>query len=166
MGIKFEKCLENAVKEKYGAVSKELEKVLAETRGGGASMQEALFHMGERIDSLMVKRAVAQLVNVYEQGEEASAGQPVKAIAGEMLSRQKALAKEFSGKLVVFSLLFIAVSAIIPAIFQSFTIVGSMFLKLSFSAAQILLIVAVGFPLLDVGILLYIRGKTPVFLRE
>jgi hypothetical protein len=62
--------------------------------------------------------------------------------------------------------LFIAVSAIVPALFQSFVIVGSMVLELDFTPLQVLLVTAVFFPLVDIAVLLYIRGKTPVFLRD
>ena len=164
--IPFEKCMENVAKEKYGLVSNEFRKVIAEMGSAGSSMQEGLLHLTERVDSLILKRAVVQLVNVYEQGDGKKSGEPVKRLAAEILSKQRAESKEFAGKLVVFSLLFIAVSAIIPAIFQAFIIVGSMFLKLNFTAPQVLLIVAVGFPVLDLAVLFYIKSKTPVFLRE
>lgn len=165
--IPFEKCIENISKGNYGVVSKEFGKVSDEIKKSGSSFNEALLHLAERIDSLMLRRAISQIVAAYVQGnKDTNAGEPLKKISSEILSRQKAESKEFSGKLVVFSLLFIAVSAIVPAIFQAFIIVGSMFLKLSFNALQIFLIVTVGFPLLDIGILIYIRSKTPVFLRD
>jgi len=63
------------------------------------------------------------------------------------------------------SLLFIGISAIVPALFQSFSIVGSAILNLSFTATQLFLIIVVGFPLLDLAVLLYLRSRTPVFLR-
>ncbi|MDO8624929.1 MAG: type II secretion system F family protein, partial [Candidatus Diapherotrites archaeon] len=59
-----------------------------------------------------------------------------------------------------------AVSAIVPALFESFILVGSLFLDLDFSAIQVLAIMAVGFPLLDLGVLMYIRSQMPVFLRS
>ena len=67
--------------------------------------------------------------------------------------------------MVVYSLLFVAVSAIVPALFQSFVIVGSMVLTLSLTAQQIFLIIVVGFPALDLAALYYIKAKTPLFLR-
>ncbi len=166
MSVPFEKCIENAsANKKYGVLSSEFKKVLYEVRECGASMQEALFGFAERAGSLIVKRAVTQLVSAYEQGSGSNAGQPLKMIAKEQFARQRAISKEFSGKLVVFSLMFIAVSAIVPALFQAFIVVGSTFMELDFTAGDVLLIAALGFPAIDIAVLAYIRGKTPAFLR-
>ena len=120
-------------------------------------------HFSERIESLFVRRAVTQLAASFEQ---ASDGQSVKKIASEMLTRQRLESKLFSGKLVVLSLLFVAVSAIVPALFQSFSIIGSVILKMSFTSTQLFLIIVVVFPAIDLALLLYIKNQTPVFLRE
>ncbi|MDP6671148.1 MAG: hypothetical protein QGI60_05025 [archaeon] len=164
LGLKFEKILKNASRQD-NEIGKEFKKVFLEATKKGASVQEALMHFCERIDSLEVKRAIALFVSVYEQGQKAS-GESVKMLAKEMLAKQRAVSKEFSGKLVVYSLLFVAVSAIVPALFQSFAIVGSMVLNLTFTAQQIFLIIVIGFPLVDLGALYYIKLKTPIFLRE
>ena len=164
LGLKFEKILENASGQD-NEIGKEFKKVFLEATRKGASVQEALMHFSERIDSLEVKRAIALFVSVYEQGQKAS-GESVKMLAREMLAKQRAVSKEFSGKLVVYSLLFVAVSAIVPALFQSFAIVGSMVLNLSFTAQQIFLIIVIGFPSIDLATLYYIKLKTPIFLRE
>lgn len=166
MNVPFEKTLEHAERGGYGLLSKEFRKVMREIREGGASIQEALFHLSERIDSSMLKRAVSQLVSVYEQGSRNRNGEPIRQLAKELLLKQKAESKEFSGKLVVFSLLFIAVSAIIPAFFQAYVVIGSMFLKMRFTPQQILAIAAVAFPAVDLAVLAMIKAKTPVFMRE
>lgn len=166
MGIPFERVIENAAKENYGLVSLEFGKMAAEIRERGASIQEGLFGMSERVDSLMLKRCVSQLVGIYEHGGSGNGGEAIRRLAVEQLAKQRAVSKEFSGKLVVFSLMFIAVSAIVPALFQSFVVIGSMFMEMDFTPLQVLLIAVVGFPLVDLGVLLYIRGKTPVFMRE
>lgn len=166
LNTSFEKVLENAAREDYGLLSKEFEKVLEEVRQNDSSIQEALFHFSERIDSRIVKRSIAQLIAVYEKGgKQGNAGFALKKLAEEQLLKQQASAREFSGKLVVFSLLFIAVSAIIPALFQSFIVVGSLFLELDFTALQVLLITIIGFPAIDLAVLVFIRAKTPLFLR-
>jgi len=164
LGISFTKALEHAGQGK-GRCAKEFRKVVREIRQQGAGIQEALRHFSERIESSLVKRAVVQLAACFEQGNSEGCGNPIKRIAREMLTRQAIESKMFSGKLVVFSLLFIAVSAIVPALFQSFSIVGSVVLQMRFTAIQLFLIIALGFPLLDLGVLFYIRAKTPIFLR-
>jgi len=163
LGVPFHRAIEHAMQGK-GCCAREFEIVAMEVKEQGASMQDALRHFSERIDSRLVKRSVMQLAAAFEQGGKRS-GEPVKRIAMEILTRQRIESKLFSGKLVVFSLLFIAVSAIVPALFQSFSLVGSAILHMSFTATQLFLIIAVGFPLLDIAVLLYIRAKTPFFLR-
>jgi hypothetical protein len=164
LGIAFEAALENSGKGD-DACSEEFANVLEEIKGQGASVQHALRHFGERLESTLVKRAATQLSAAFEQ-KGRQRGEPLKRIATEILARQRVEGKLFSGKMVVSSLLFIGVSAIVPALFQSFSIVGSAVLNLGFTAMQLFLIVAVGFPLLDLAVLLYIRSRTPVFLRE
>jgi len=176
LGVPFLKAIEhasdndaaskksNASKEK-NCCAIEFGIVVKEVKEQGASMQDALRHFSERIESRLVKRAVIQLSAAFEQGSKGS-GEPVKRIASEILTRQKVESRMFSGKLVVLSLLFIAVSAIVPALFQSFSIIGSAILHMNFTASQLFLIIAVGFPILDLAVLFYIKGKTPVFLKE
>jgi len=164
LGVAFEDALRNSSRE-GDACSGELDKVLAEIEGQGASVQQALRHLGERVESTLVKRAATQLSAAFEQkGRER--GEPLKRIAAEILARQRVEGKLYSGKMVVSSLLFIGVSAIVPALFQSFSIVGSAVLNLGFTATQLFLIVAAGFPILDLAVLLYIKSRTPAFLRE
>lgn len=165
MNAPFEKCMVRVAEGNYGRLSQEFRRAMEEIRGAGAAVQEALFNFASRIDSLAVKRAVAQMIAAYEQGSRKDAGEPLKRIAREHFARQRAVAKEFSGKLVVFSLMFIAVSAIAPALFLAFMAVGSTFMELDFSAEQVLLIAALGFPAIDLAALFYIRSKTPRFLR-
>lgn len=165
LGLAFEQALENIVQADYGLLSQEFNKAIKEVEESGASMQEALLHLSERIDSLNLKRAIAQLVNAYEQGSKSRAGEAVKKIAQEQLAKQKALAKEFSGKIVMLSLMFIMVSAVAPALFLAFIIVGSTFLDLIFTPAQTLLISCLGFPLADISIFYFIKFKTPEFLK-
>ncbi|MDP2973900.1 MAG: hypothetical protein Q8N60_02515, partial [Candidatus Diapherotrites archaeon] len=164
LGIDFLRCLQHAAKQR-GEAAAEFRKAVIAIDRQGATVQDAMLQMAARVNSRMLNRSIVQLVAAFEQGAKQAAGEPIKKIAGEILSRQKIESKLFAGKLVVLSLLFIAVSAIVPALFQSFTIVGSMVLKTQFTAMQVFLIIVVLFPLLDLIVLFYIKSKTPVFLR-
>lgn len=165
MNISFEKCLANSSLS-GSRLSQEFKRVLREHREKGASLKEALLGFSERSNSLNVKRCVLQLVSALELGRPKKRGQAVKRIALEMLARQKAELKEYNGKLVVFSLVFVVVSAIVPAMFQSFVVVGSMVLSLSFSPEQVFYTIALVFPLVDLAVLLFTRSKSPVFLGD
>ena len=167
VNLPFEKVLENAATNSFGECGKELKIVLLDVHVAGVSVQSALNGFGERVDSVYLKRCIRHIISVYEQGKsnDSMAGDPLKAVAQEQLSKQKSEMMEYNGRLVVFSLVFIAVSAIVPALFQAFIIVGSNFLYLSFTPIQALLIPTVVFPLIDLVVLVFIRSKTPVFMK-
>lgn len=167
LGISFNECLKNSARNSRGVLKKEFQKIVLEVESAGKSVQEALMNFAKRSDSITVKRIASQLVNIYEQGgEKEMRGDPLKKLAEELLSKQRIELKKFSGKIAVMSLFFIAVSAIIPAIFQAFIIVGSMVLEIGFTAEQVMLIICVAFPAIDVIFLFYLKGQTPVFLKE
>lgn len=163
LGVGFLKSVEHAARGK-SPCAKEFGAIAREIKEEGASVQDALRHFSERIESRQCKRAAMQLSASFEQHGR-NAAEPIKKIALEMLTRQRLESKLFSGKLVVLSLLFIAVSAIVPALFQSFSIIGSVILHMSFTPEQLFLIIAAGFPMLDLAVLFYIKAKTPVFLQ-
>ncbi|MEK6959156.1 MAG: type II secretion system F family protein [archaeon] len=162
VGKGFFRALEDCAKEEDYA-SKEF-RIVVDDINKGASIHEALKNMNERLNSLTVKRANSNLANIYSSGANGAYG--LKRLAKEILSRQKIEIKEFSSKMVVYALVFIAISAIVPAMFLSFILIGSYFMKLSFTPTQILLISAGLFPILDGAVLMMINSKTPVFLRQ
>ena len=129
----------------------------------GSSLKEALAKMNDRIDSLNIKRITSNLANIYLHGGKTLG---LKKLAQELLLKQKIESKEFGGKMVVYSLVFIAVSAIVPAMFASFVLIGSYFMKLSFSPIEVFLIIVLLFPMLDAFVLILINSKTPLFLKN
>ncbi len=88
----------------------------------------------------------------------------LKRLTEELYLKQRIESKEFSSKMVVYSLIFIAISAIVPAMFQSFILIGSYFMKITLSSFQIFIIIIILFPLIDIIILFVINSKTPLFL--
>ncbi|MCH7902144.1 IS30 family transposase, partial [archaeon] len=164
-GIHFDTALKRIAKANYGELSKEISLVLSSGKKSGFSTPQILLDLKYRNYSKKLNRVVSQLISIYEHGTQKNPGEIVRRMALEQLSVQKAMSKEYTGKLVVFSLGFIALSAIIPALFQAFTIVGSSFIEIPFDGLEILLIVAVLFPLIDVLMLLYIKSITPEFLK-
>lgn len=161
----FEKVLEKASLSGFLFAAAEFKQVVFEINQKGASVSTALGHLANRFSDLDSKRAIIQLIHAYEHGNKKHRGGALKRIAVELLAKQRIAAKAFSSKLAVFSLVFIAVSAIVPALFSSFVVIGSGFLDFSFAPEHILFISAIGFPLLDIAILALIRHQTPVFLR-
>lgn len=164
LGLSFEETIQSISRNNYGVLSEAFKKILMEVRNG-ASMQEALMDLGRNFDSLLVKRALSRLIAVYWHGNRKREADSLKRLGEEILSRQKIEAKEFSGKMVMASLLFIAVSAIIPALFQAFVVVGSMIMDLGLSPLHALLVPVLVFPVIDLAVLLAIKSRTPYFLR-
>jgi len=160
-GASFERVLRELSKG-YGELSGEFSRVLASvSRGSGFG--EAFRASGERVDSLLFKRACAQLAFVYEHGLK---GEGLRKLADELLLLQKTRAREFNAKASFFGLLFIAVSCIVPALFGAYVIVGSSFLAFSFGASEVFVVFVLLFPLLDLVLLLFLRAKTPKFLAS
>ena len=166
LGKAFEKALEGLGKGNFQELSREFRQACREIEMAGASVQEALLHLGERSHSLEVKRCLAQMTALYEQGgEKGVGGEGLRRLAREQLLKQKSELKEFSGKQVMASLLFISVAAIAPALFQAFVVIGSLFLEVSFQPWEVILVSCLGFPLANLGIILLVREKTPECLK-
>lgn len=163
-GVPLKNALEKSAEKERNALGKELRSAIKKIDSGGISLPQALLSISQKTDSFMLKRSLSQIAGIYRQGKPAQA-ETLRSLAMEQLSIQKAQSREFNGKIAFYSLLFIAVSTVFPALFQSFVMVGSGFMDISFTPLQVILIVAAIFPLLDVAVLFYIRSKTPVFLR-
>lgn len=164
-GIYFDKALKRISENDYGELSEELKKAIFAGKKASESTPKIMLNLAERNSSRELKRVVAQLVSIYEHGSAQKPGETIRSIALELLAKQKSVSKEFSGKIVVFSLGFIAVSAIIPALFQAFNIVGSGFIEIPFKPIEILIITGVVFPAINLAALLYIKSQTPEFLK-
>ncbi|MBI4044785.1 MAG: type II secretion system F family protein [Candidatus Diapherotrites archaeon] len=164
VGVPLKNALEKGAEKERNALGKELRSAMKKIDSGGVSLPAALLSLGKKTDSLMLKRALSQVAGIYRQGKQAQT-ETLRSLAREQLSIQKAQGREFNGKIAFYSLLFIAVSTVFPSLFQTFVMVGSGFMDLDFTALEVIFIVTVLFPLFDIAVLLYIRSKTPAFLR-
>ncbi len=162
MNTPFEQALEHAADSNYGALSLEMRKTLREIRTSGMGVPEALRALGSRVESTLFRRAISQLLIAYEQGTK---GEPIKKLADEMMDLQRARAREFSAKSAFFGLLLIAVSCILPAMFEVYLIVSSSFMRAPLSPLGIWLVYLVAFPAFNLIIILYLRSRTPRALR-
>lgn len=155
IGLSFEQSLRSACNN--SDLGSELKHVMRNI-DNGSSVQEAFSALSNRIDSVFVKRAVAQIIASYEKG---GAGETLKKLADEQESIIRARLKEYNGKMTVYSLLFIAVSAVFPAIFQAYMMVGSSFLNIGITPLQALLMPVLVFPLSNITLFLFVRWKSP-----
>ncbi|MCR4368381.1 MAG: hypothetical protein NUV67_00570 [archaeon] len=165
LGRHFDDCLARIAKSNYGAFSTEVLAALARKARLGESVPNCLRWISSRSFSHALKRAIAQMVFAYEHGEQRGKGNPIRRVAVELLARQKSEARKFMGQMAFLSLAFIAVSAIVPAMFSAFISIGSSFMEIGFSPLQVIAITAIGFPLLDLTLIFYIKSLVPEFLK-
>ncbi|HII39500.1 TPA: type II secretion system F family protein [Candidatus Micrarchaeota archaeon] len=157
----FEKTLRNLAKSKYPLLAAEAKRILSEIELGGKTPPEALKEFSDRVDSLIVRRAVVQLVFSYEHGLQTEG---IKKLADELVNLQKIRSQQYASQMAFLGLMFIAVSCIIPALFAAYVIVGSSFLDSSFTNVDILLAFVIVFPLVDIALLAYMRMQAPKIL--
>jgi|GEM_PF-769221 len=148
--------------KKMNEVEEEFAKVVSDINKG-CSLSEAFERMNKRLGSTNIKRATSNLFGIYTNGTKDTIG--IKKLVSELLLKQRIESKEFSGKMVVYALVFIAISAIVPAMFQSFMLIGSYFMKMQINGITAFGISTLLFPLIDVAILSMINSKTPIFLK-
>ncbi|MCX6802051.1 MAG: hypothetical protein NT067_02965 [Candidatus Diapherotrites archaeon] len=165
LGEQFEEALAATAATAKGALGREFAEIGKEISLKGASAEEAFLHSMDRVDSLQYRRACSHLAGLYEQGFSGKELRSLDALHREIVSVQRAKLKEFSGKMAVFSLLFVTFSTVLPALFLALILVGSMFLELDVSPSSAFLLVIVLFPAIDIAMLLFIREKTPAFAR-
>ncbi|MCC7552652.1 type II secretion system F family protein [Candidatus Micrarchaeota archaeon] len=156
INMAFEKTIEYVASAGY-PMSYEFDRVLKEIKAG-TSVPKAFTNMAERIDSLVVKRTVNQLIITYERGGK---GETLKQIANELVDIQFSKLKEFESKMSFISLIFIAVACLIPAFFEIFVIVGGMMLPVSIEPMHLWIMFLFVFPFFDILIIGIIKLKTP-----
>jgi len=156
--IPFSKTIKNA-SQNNTKTGKEFKKVVRDVQKG-ASYPEALANLSRRHRSKFVKRTAKQLISVYS-GDPEKGSNALKKLANEQETKLKNKMEEYNQKLLFYSLIFIATSAIIPAMFQALIVVGSSFLDLSITPTQALIIPSIGFPILNIGLFAYIASKKP-----
>jgi len=157
----FEQALGRAARGGGGPLARELAAAVREIEAG-AGIQDALKALAGRADSVMVKRACAQLVACYEHGER---GEGLKRLAGEMMQVQRARAREFAARSSMLGLVFIAVSCVLPALFLALVVVGSSFMGALFTPLQVWLAFLAAFPLLDAALIAAMALLSPAHLR-
>ena len=158
--VPFEKALESVSIGGYGELSKEFKQALNKVRNG-LSVPQALLGIASSSDSVQVKRCIAHIVMAYHHGRSKSLDPAdyLTRLSKELVGLQKIALKEHSGKMVLYSLLFITVAAIVPAMFQIMVLIGSSVFSLTFTPDQVFYSAAVGFPLADLAVLALMRSK-------
>lgn len=158
IGIPFSIAIKHS-SENNNEAGKELKKVIRDVEKG-KSYPKAFSDMSRRNKSKFLKRAAKQLISAYS-GDTEKGGEALKKLANEQETILKHEMEEYNEKLLFYSLIFIATSAIIPAMFQALVVVGSNFLDLGITPRQALIIPSIGFPILNTSLFIYIASKKP-----
>ncbi|MBD3397825.1 hypothetical protein GF412_01685 [Candidatus Micrarchaeota archaeon] len=154
--IPFHTALETLSSENF-AISGELSAAVKEIKRG-ATVEAALASLAKEFDSLEIKRAVSQVLSAYETGGGAES---IKKISDDMFFLQQHRMKEFSSKQAMFSLLFIAASTILPAVYLIFSVLGKAVFASETDPLSFILVFLVGFPLLSGAILSFSSMLSP-----
>lgn len=131
----------------------------------GISFQKSFREFSEFFDSRDFKRALTQIINIYESGKTFKEKGPLFELSEDIINLQTTSTKLYSNKLVMISLLFIGFTAVLPALFLVFVNIGSFILDLGITAEQLLLIFIFVFPAIDILIIVIILTIMPGFLK-
>lgn len=131
----------------------------------GISFQKSFREFSEFFDSRDFKRALTQIINIYESGKQFKEKGPLFELSEDIINLQTTSTKLYSNKLVMISLLFIGFTAVLPALFLVFVNIGSFILDLGITAEQLLLIFILVFPSIDILIIVIILNIMPGFLK-
>ncbi len=147
-GVPFKTALEHSA-EGRGPLSDEMKKAVAEIRRG-AGVTAAFSCLGRHLGSTDLKRALTQITSSYQRGGR---GAEILAVADGLLSGQKHRMRMGASKQAVFSLLFIVITAVVPAFMLLFASLGeySPFPQLSGGSFALLFLVLL--PLISAALL-------------
>ncbi len=102
---------------------------------------------------------INRLIMMYRFG--GSTG-PLDSLANKVIEERKIEMKRHSSKTMMYSMVLIVVSSIVPAMFLAYLVVGSAFMRVDFSEIDALLIPVVVFPSIDAIIVAMMQIKRPV----
>jgi archaeal flagellar protein FlaJ len=154
--ISLKLALENRVDESL--IGEKIKLVLYKVNIKGFSLSESLESVG--VENTDLKRVFYQIDDILVSGSKNKAD-ALKTLADSIIEKQNYLLKNYSTKLGLLSLIYIVVSAIVPALFLMFLLVGSNFLEISFSPITIIFVIVILFPIIDMFIFLIMKSNLP-----
>ncbi|MBD3390373.1 hypothetical protein GF415_05520, partial [Candidatus Micrarchaeota archaeon] len=161
LNIPFHRALSALSREGF-AISLELKSAVKEM-DRGATLESSLASLAKRLESLEVKRAVSQVISSYESGAGAAG---IRKISDDLFFLQHQRMKEFSSKQALLSLLFIAVSTIVPAVFLIFSVLGASVFESPTDPVVFTFAFLLGFPAVSAAILNFSSMLSPAYLKE
>lgn len=109
-------------------------------------------------DNKELQKAIYQINDILSSGTTNKA-ETFRILSNNFSEQQSIAIKNYSTKLNFISLVFVVVSAIVPALFLMFFLVGSNFFEISISKIGVIMITVVFFPIIDMFILMFMRSN-------
>jgi len=154
--ISLKIALENRVDDSL--IGEKIKQVLHKVNALGYSLSESLISVG--IENIDLKRVFYQIEDILSTGSKNKADS-LRTLSSSIVEKQNYQLKNYSTKLSLLSLIYIVVSAIVPALFLMFLLVGSNFLEISFSSITVIFIIVILFPIIDMFIFLVMKSNLP-----
>ncbi|MDO8428684.1 MAG: hypothetical protein Q7S92_05725 [Candidatus Diapherotrites archaeon] len=165
LGFSLEHCFSRIAK-KEGILGNEFRIIQEDMEKHGKGLTQAIMNAVHRHSSKSIKQAFLQLIFVYEHGNQAEQeAESLEKIGSEIMKVKIMELREYHSKISVYSIFFVTLSAIVPALFLGFAIIGSAFLDLGLTSLEIWMITGFIFPFLNFCLLLGIQEKTPNLVR-
>lgn len=163
MGIGFQKAMVLSV-DGYGVLETEI-KIINRHVEDGMSMQRALASLAISFDSVGIKRALSQLITIYESG---GSGKDLRKMGDELISLEQHKLKEYAAKSSMFGLLFVMASAVLPTFFMVYAITGRMGIGNEITKEQLTIALLIIFPAISIVLLMISKMIMPrsIFANE
>jgi Flp pilus assembly protein TadB len=122
----------------------------------GYSLEKAFSSLSIKTENL--SRSLYQITDTVTSGGT-NKSDNLRTLSKTIIEKQKSDSKRYSTKLNFISLIFIVISAVVPAIFLMFFLIGASFLEFSLSKTTIIFVTVVLFPVIDLFLLLFMRAN-------
>jgi hypothetical protein len=155
--VPFLQVLES-ISSEQNTLGQEMQKVVYEIKNG-AALQAAFSRMSAAYSSPILKRAMVQIVTAYEVG---TSGKELSKIGEEFLLVQQHKLREYASKSALFGLLFVVVSAVLPAFFLIYAVLGAYVFDSKIDDYLVVVTMLLVFPLLGTVILIIGKSTMPV----
>ncbi|MEM4598588.1 MAG: type II secretion system F family protein [Candidatus Diapherotrites archaeon] len=159
-GLTLETAIRKIREEASGELKGELSKIISEMEKG-KDISDAFAHTATKTCSIEFKKVLSHLNQIAKSGYSRK-NDTLKLLSKELASVQLAKIREYSSKLAVISLLFIAGTVVLPALWLAFVVMGSAFFALDIEPLHVFAITTIAFPVLGSFVLLYMKEAAPL----
>jgi hypothetical protein len=123
----------------------------------GKSVKKSLQSISDRTESRIVSRMIGAVITSYSNGD----AELLRKVVGEQRGLYHIRVRQYNAKVVLYSLGFVSVGAVAPALFQAIYSLGSVFMDLSVSPAVAFAVIVVVFPCINSLLLWWMVWSKP-----